>query len=239
MEQNILFFSILAGFSTVLGIFLALLRESWILKFSHYINSLAAGLILGVAFFHLFPESIELTDNALFFVLVGFLCFYFLETIMVIHSGSEIHFRGTDNPMHARGIVMFSGLFLHSFIDGVIIGVGFEVEETLGMLTSLGVILHELPEGVTTFSILLNSLKRSAALTMSLLVAFATPLGGMLSLIFIGSMSDPVVGSLIALAGGSFLYIAASDLIPETHERMGLRNAGFLFSGVLLLYLLS
>ena len=158
---------------------------------------------------------------------------------MVIHSGSEIHFKGDNNPKHARGRVMFSGLFLHSFIDGIIIGVGFEVEQKLGMLTSLGVILHELPEGVTTFSMLLNSIKRSAAFTMSMFVALATPLGALLSLTFIGNLSEPVVGRFIALAGGSFLYIAASDLIPETHEKMGLLNAAFLFSGVLLLYLLS
>ena len=74
---------------------------------------------------------------------------------------------------------------------------------------------------------------------MSIAVALATPLGALISLTFIGDISEPILGLLLALAGGSFLYIAASDLIPETHEKKGFQNAGFLLMGVLLLYLLS
>ncbi|MCJ7686434.1 MAG: ZIP family metal transporter [Desulfobacteraceae bacterium] len=239
VQFSIIFYSTIAGLSTVLGVMLVLVKERLVLKYSHYVNSFAAGLILGIAFFHLFPESLELSENALLFIFMGFLIFYLLENVMVIHSGSEIHFREKKNPQHSKGMVMFSGLFFHSLVDGIIIGVGFGIDPKLGLLTSLGVISHELPEGVTTFSLLIKSIKRKTALKLSVAVALATPLGALLSLTFIGSLSEAMIGLLLAMAGGSFLYIAASDLIPETHEEKRFGNAGFLLLGVLFLYLLS
>ena len=239
VEFSIIFYSSIAGVSTILGIIMVILKEGWVLKHSHYINSFASGLILGIAFFHLFPESLELSENALPFIFIGFLLFYLLENVMVLHSGSEIHFKVKNNPQHTKGKAMFSGLFFHSLLDGIIIGVGFEVDPKVGLLTSLGVILHELPEGVTTFSLLINSIKRKTALKLSIAVALATPLGALISLTFIGGLSESLVGLLLAMAGGSFLYIGASDLIPETHEEKGFVNAGFLLLGVLFLYSLS
>ena len=239
VEFSIIFYSTIAGVSTVLGIIMVILKERWVLRHSHYVNSFAAGLILGIAFFHLFPESLELSEHAVLFIFIGFLLFYVLENVMVLHSGSEVHFKVKSNPQHTKGMVMFSGLFFHSLLDGIIIGVGFEVDPKVGLLTSLGVILHELPEGVTTFSLLINSIKEKTALKLSIAVALATPLGALISLTFIGALSESVVGLLLAMAGGSFLYIGASDLIPETHEEKGLENAGFLLLGVLFLYSLS
>jgi len=103
LEFNILFYSTLAGLSTILGVVLVIFREKWVLRYSHYVNSFAAGLILGLAFFHLFPESLELSDNALLFIFMGFLLFYLLESVMVIHSGSEIHFFSSDELNKKRG----------------------------------------------------------------------------------------------------------------------------------------
>jgi zinc and cadmium transporter len=236
---NIILYSAIAGLSTLLGIIMVIINEGRVVRYSHYVNSFAAGLILGVAFFHLFPESLELSENALLYIFVGFLVFYLLENLMVLHSGSEIHFRGKRNPQHTKGMVMFSGLFFHSLIDGVIIGVGFEIDPKVGLLTSLGIIMHEVPEGVTSFSLLIASIARKTALKMSVAVALATPLGALISLAFIGGLSESTVGLLLAMAGGSFLYIGASDLIPETHEEKGVANAGFLLFGILVLFSLS
>lgn len=236
---NVIFYSSLAGFATIVGVIMVVLKEEWVVRHSHLVNSFAAGLILGISFFHLFPEAIELSEDALLFILIGFLIFYLLENIMVLHSGAEIHFKEKHNPQHSKGIVMFSGLFFHSLIDGIIIGVGFEINKTMGLLTSLGVILHELPEGVTTFSLLVNTIRRKTALIMSIAVALATPAGALISLTFIGNLGETTVGLLIAMAGGSFLYIGAADLIPETHEEKGLRNAASLLVGVIFLYTLT
>jgi zinc and cadmium transporter len=239
VEFNIIFYSAIAGLSTLLGIALVIINEERVVRYSHYVNSFAAGLILGVAFFHLFPESLELSENALLYIFLGFLVFYLLENVMVLHSGSEIHFKGKRNPQHTKGMVMFSGLFFHSLLDGIIIGVGFEIDPRVGLLTSLGIIMHEVPEGVTSFSLLMSSIARKTALKMSIAVALATPLGALSSLAFIGGLSESTVGLLLAMAGGSFLYIGASDLIPETHEEKGVANAGFLLLGILFLFSLS
>ena len=240
-EFSIVFYSAIAGLSTIVGIIMVILKEEWVLKHSHPVNSFAAGLILGVAFFHLFPEALELSENALIFIFIGFLIFYLLENVLVLHSGSEIHFKDKEkfNPQHTKGYVMFTGLFFHSLLDGIIIGVGFEIDKTIGLLTSLGVILHELPEGVTTFSLLVNSIKKKTAIKLSVAVALATPIGALISLTFIGSLAEATVGILLAMAGGSFLYIGASDLIPETHEEKGFITAGSLLLGVLVLFSLS
>jgi zinc and cadmium transporter len=239
VEFNIILYSAIAGLSTLLGIALVIINEERVVRYSHYVNSFAAGLILGVAFFHLFPESLELSENALLYIFLGFLVFYLLENVMVLHSGSEIHFKGKRNPQHTKGMVMFSGLFFHSLLDGIIIGVGFEIDPRVGLLTSLGIIMHEVPEGVTSFSLLMSSIARKTALKMSIAVALATPLGALSSLAFIGGLSESTVGLLLAMAGGSFLYIGASDLIPETHEEKGVANAGFLLLGILFLFSLS
>jgi zinc and cadmium transporter len=239
IEYSIIFYSTLAGLATMAGIALGIIGQGLILRYSHYVNSFAAGLILGVAFFHLFPESLELSGKALLFIFLGFLAIYLLENVMVLHSGSEIHFREKNNPRLTKGMVIFSGLFFHSLIDGVIIGVGFEVNPRLGVLTSLGIISHELPEGVTSFSLLVTSIARKTAMKMAIAVALATPFGAILSLAFIGGLADSTIGLLLAMAGGSFLYIAASDLIPETHEKGGVANAGFFLLGILFLFFLS
>ena len=239
IELSIIFYSTIAGLSTILGIILVLLNNEWVLKHSHFMNSFAAGLILGIAFFHLFPESMELSENALLFIFIGFLLFYILENVMVIHSGAEVHFKEGTNPQHSKGLVMFTGLFFHSLLDGIIIGVGFEIDPKVGVLTSLGVILHELPEGITTFSILLSSIRKATALKLSVAVGLATPVGAILSLTFLSALSENAIGILLAMAGGSFLYISASDLIPETHKEKGYRNTVSLLLGVFFLFIIS
>ncbi|MFW6115319.1 MAG: ZIP family metal transporter [Thermodesulfobacteriota bacterium] len=219
-ESSIIFYSAVAGLSTIVGIALVLVGETWVVRYSHYVNSFAAGLILGVAFFHLFPESLELSEHALAFIFLGFLVFYLLENVMVLHSGSEIHFSKKNNPRLAKGMVMFSGLFFHSLIDGVIIGVGFEVDPKLGLLTALGIISHELPEGVTSFSLLVTSIERKSAIVMAVFVALATPLGAVLSLSFIGGLAESTVGCLLAMAGGSFLYQTSPGIIKFCSKRI-------------------
>ena len=118
---SIIIYSSIAGISTILGIIMVRLNEALVLRYSHPINSFAAGLLLAISFFHIIPESLELSEKALLFVFLGFLLFYLLENVMVIHSGSEIHFPNKEDPQHSKGHVMFAGLFFHSLIDGIII----------------------------------------------------------------------------------------------------------------------
>ena len=229
-------YGVIAGGATLAGIGLLMLGRDRVLRWSHHLNSFAAGAILAIAFLHLMPHSLEHNDKALIFIFGGFMAFYFLEAFFVLHSGAAIHYR---ERRRTRGMVAFYGLFFHSLVDGVIIGAGFEADTSLGVVLALGIILHELPEGMTTFSMLLETLDRKRAVWMSVAVALATPLGTTAVFFDLDGMSAGAMGGLVGVAAGSFLYIAASDLIPETHEGKGYQNALFLLAGVIAMALLS
>ena len=237
MNLSALLYSAIAGIATLGGISIVMARQELAVRYSHYVNSFAAGALITIALAHLLPESVELVDNALPIALGAFVGFYLLEAGLVFHSGSAIHYVDQHHrPTHDKGPIIFSGLFLHSLIDGFIIAVGFEVSFELGLLAAIGVILHELPEGITSFALMLRSMNRRTALALSIAVAVATPVGAAIALGPLSGLSESGLGVLMAIAGGSFLYVAASDLIPETHEKDVLQNIVFFLAGGGLLY---
>lgn len=238
--MNALLYSALAGAATLAGISLVRWKHDLAVRYSHFVNSFAAGALITIALAHLIPESVEMSGNALLAVLVSFVAFYLLEAALVYHSGSAIHF-AEMHPRHVRGRgpVIFSGLFLHSLIDGFIIALGFEVSPELGLFAATGVILHELPEGATTFALLLRTTSQRTTLYLSLGVALATPAGAAIALGPLSMLTGSGLGVLMAVAGGSFLYVAASDLVPEAHENGAFPNALFFLAGAGFLYTLS
>ena len=247
-EITVLFYGSLAGLATLLGIMLIKQTRDWAIKNSNYLNSFAAGLLLALVFLHLLPEATELSEIAPQVIFLGFFGFYVLENFIMIHSGTELRYCIDEEEPHSHmlpttGIMAFSGLALHSLIDGIIIGVGFEVSTEVGLLAAFAVITHEVPEGITSFA-LINETHPSKALMLSIIVGIATPIGALLSLLFIHNpglqLPESTIGILLALGAGTFLYVAASDLIPETHRRnQSLRNLGAFLIGVLLIILIS
>lgn len=237
---NSIFYGSLAGIASMLGITLVIARKEWTITHSHLVNSLAAGTILGVAFLSLLPESLEMNSHALPLAFVGFLVLYVIESAIVFHSGAEMRFHGhKEHGPAARAWTVFTGLFLHSLIDGLVIGIGFEISHEVGILAAAGVILHELPEGATTFALLVKWVSGRVALVLSILVGVATPFGALFALIAFPHMSRETMGGLLAAAGGSFLYIGAADLVPETHTQKGWVNAICLIGGAFLAFLLT
>jgi ZIP family zinc transporter/zinc and cadmium transporter len=237
-QITVLFYGTLAGIATLLGIFLMRKKQEWAIKRSRYVNSFAAGLILALAFFHLIPEAVEHSEIALPVIFIGFFLFYLLENFLVIHSGSEVHYHPSDpclsHTTAITGFMAFSGLVLHSLIDGIIIGVGFELSTELGILAAFAVISHEVPEGITSFA-LINETIPDKSLVLSIIVAFATPIGALISLLFIGTLSDDYIGILLGIAAGTFIYVAASDLIPQTHGSQNIRTmVSFIFGAIVI-----
>jgi len=232
---NTVFYGLVAGLATILGILLVLYFEKFARKNSTYLISFAAGVLMASALIFLVPESQELTQNALIFVLIGFLIFYLLEHFIVIHSCHEENCQG-----HALDKVAVIGIGFHSLIDGIAIAVGFEISAKIGLIATLAVILHELPEGITTLSILLHrNIKKKLAIIFSLIVALATPVGAILTYFFVIGISESILGILLAVTAGSFIYIAATDLVPETHIRFNKLNALVLLIGVFILYFIG
>jgi len=240
----VFFYSSLAGLATFAGMALILWREPWSRKHSSSLVSYAAGVLLSVGILHLLPEAQGLSEYASLAILAAFIAFYFLEHHLFFHASHEElhhasievhggHEHSCDNP-HPLGTVAFFGMTMHSLIDGMIIGTGFEVAPQLGTVAAIGVICHEVPEGIAMLSILLHyGYGKSRAILFTAVVALATPLGAMLTFTFIGALSPQGIGLLLAFATGSFIYIAASDLIPESHRARGWQGTLALCAGIL------
>jgi ZIP family zinc transporter/zinc and cadmium transporter len=224
--------------------YLVLVGEKWSRLHSAPLVSYSAGVLLGVGILHVYPEAQELTPNAPGFLLLSFLLFYFLEHHMFFHAGheqlhhadlalAECHDGNCRNP-HPLGMVAFAGLTLHSIIDGLIIGTGFEAGEDIGLLSALAVVAHEVPEGIAMIAILLHyGYPRARAVLFTCLVALATPCGAVVTYALVRQIDPAILGMLMAIAAGSFIYIAASDLIPESHRARGWRGSTALAGGIL------
>lgn len=235
---NTILYSVLAGSATVGGIYLVLKWEDWARRNMIYLISFAAGALLATAFLDLLPESLTLTTHSqtLMYTLLTFIFFYTLEQRVIIHSHVEEECEEHLTTKKSVGWMGFIGLGFHSLIDGLIIGAGFEAGPSLGLLTTLAVIFHDVPEGTSIFSILLHTgFKKPQALRYSWLIALAKPVGAISAYLFLGQVDGSLLGSLLAVAAGSFIYIAASDLIPETHRKTNHLNAVFVLAGVLFL----
>src|SRR3972149_2321093 len=134
MKLTIFFYSLLAGLGGIIGMSILIISEKWARKNSVKLISLSVGIFLGLIFIHFLPEAVELNQNALWFTLVGFLLFYFLESMMLLHSHSDEKASGERH--HTFGALAVLGLSLHSALDGLSIGIGFEVSSNLGYLAT-------------------------------------------------------------------------------------------------------
>ncbi len=219
-----------------MGMYLVLAKESWARKNTIYLISFSAGVLLSVAFSRLVPESLSLNKNALLWLVGGFVFFYILEHLIIIHSCQE----NEECVVHPIDKIALLGMGFHSLLDGVIIGVGFEISAALGILTTIAVLLHKLPDGISMISILLyNNYERKEAIRYSVIVALLTPIGAILSFVFFKELATEILGVFLAIAAGSFLYIASADLIPEIHKKSKVLNIILLILGIIMPFLVE
>jgi ZIP family zinc transporter/zinc and cadmium transporter len=228
-------YSLLAASAAMFGAFLVLKFHKWSEKNSLLLINFAAGVMLALAFAHLIPEAIEANPNALFYVLAGFLVMFFLQFIILFHPCHDDEGCKTHSTMDITSVI---GLSFHSFLDGVIIAVGFEAGAVLGIFTTIAVLLHKLPDGITISSILLhNGATKKKILNLSLLTAAFTPAGTILGMFLFKNIQQNILGIMLAAAAGSFIFLAASDLIPETHKCKSRLAPLMLFVGAALTFL--
>ncbi len=206
--------SIAAFCSTMIGGALALkLRDRL-----HLILGFSAGAVVAVAFFDLMPEALDLgapfgSQNILSVVALGFLLYLLLDRLLLLHS----HAHEEHEDHESRGHVRAGSLSLHSFLDGVGIGLAFQVSTAVGAVVALAVLTHDFSDGINTINVVTrDGGSRKYALLWLLVDAIAPVLGVILTLFF--SVSPAHLGLLLALFAGFFLYIGASDLVPESHH---------------------
>jgi zinc transporter ZupT len=209
-----LMFAGLTLFSTGLGGLAAIrLRDRL-----HLLLGFSSGAVLGVALFDILPEVFAFDHHAAYMPItaLGFLAFFGLERYTAMHRPRE-HAHAVASHEQELGAWTAAGLAVHSFLDGVAIGVGFQANFGIGLLIALGVISHDLSDGLNTVTVVLahgNPLQRA---TFWLGVDMLTPvLGAAITLPF--NLKTGVLPWLLAFFAGSFLYIGASDLLPEARE---------------------
>lgn len=172
----------------------------------------SAGTLLGGAFFHLLLEGVEKLEPmaAMAYALVGFIMFFFIE--------GYFHWHRCEHCEHPFTYLMLIGDGIHNLIDGLVIAAGFFVTPWLGFVTALMIIVHEVPQEMGLFGVLLyGKQKKPKALLYSFLAQSTCIIGGVIGY-FLSSKAEAFSHFLIPFAAGGFIYIAASDLIPEMHR---------------------
>lgn len=212
----VLIASSLACLVTTIGIYVIGKYEKWGKEHSAYFMSFAAGVLITVSFMHIIPKSFEMNDAAPGYLLVGFLGIYMFNRFLRMYVCHDYECTAD----YALGIVPMLGIGFHSFVDGLIYAVTFNVSIFTGVLAAVGMVLHEFPEGIVTFVLLERAgFSRNRSIVFAFLAAaLTTPLGTLISFPFIKNIDQTLLGSLLAITAGVLVYVGASHLLP-TVER--------------------
>lgn len=228
---------------SLVGVFTLSLQETLLRKYVFVLVSIAIGALLGDVFFHLIPESFEKFsgEKVGLMVLGGLFVFFLFEKYLHWHH----HFKEEDK--HAKGVHPVGRLVLvsdgvHNFLDGAIIAASFMAGPGVGVATTLAVTLHEIPQEIGDFGVLIHAgYAKRRALFLNFLSALLAVLGAALALA-LGSVAEFLIDWIVPAAAGGFIYIASSDLIPELHKNREYRNftleAMGIALGILAMYLL-
>jgi zinc transporter ZupT len=223
-------YATVAGLSDVVAAWIALRGKTARID-SRYIIGFAAGVLLAVSFLEILPE-VNLKEDA-FVLVLGFLTFYVLEKVMMIHACGE-----SECETHQIGPVAVVGMALDNFVDGAGMAVGYLIDPFLGLLITAAVVLHEIPQGLTAALIMQQARWSQPQIVGTLaLSGLLYPLGALMA----GLIPAAFLEKALAFIAGVFIYIGASDLLPEAHRKFNWKVivavvSGMAFMGVLRLF---
>lgn len=233
----ILISTFLVSIIAFVGILTLILKENLLEKILLILVALSAGVLMGGAFLHLIPEALERFANLdiFLFVLMGFVLFFLIEKLLHWQ-----HCHKEKCHVHTFAYMNLFGDCAHNFIDGLIIAASFAIDIRLGIVTTLAVALHEIPQEIGDFGVLVyGGFKKANALFLNFVCALTAIIGGVLGYFLSGYMETSVM-FLLPFAAGGFIYIAASDLIPEIRKETSLKksliNFGIFILGIVLMY---
>jgi zinc and cadmium transporter len=229
--------SLLAALVTAIGIYTIRHFEAWARKNSIYFVCFAAGVLISVSFLHIIPKSFEMNANAPASLLIGFVLLHLFNRFIT----AFVCERSPDSS-YGIGLIPMLGIGFHSFIDGVVYSIAFTVSFFTGALAATGMVLHEFPEGIITYMLLLRGgFSEKTSLVLAFLSAsLTTPLGVLVSYPYISRIDQPLLGSLLALSSGALVYVGATHLLPQAekeHRKYSLcaLGAGILVAVVIVL----
>ena len=207
----------------LIGIFFLSIKSEKLEKLLVYMISFSAGALLGDAFIHLLPEAVKTSGFTIMISLSVLAGIGFSFTAEKIIHWRHCHHPTTSKHPHHLSTMNLVGDGVHNFIDGIIIAASYLISIPVGLATTLAVVLHEIPQEISDFGVLVyGGYSKKKALMSNFLIALTSILGAILTLL-IGIKSEKLLLFLIPFAAGNFIYIACSDLIPELHKETKLK----------------
>ena len=198
------------------GVIFIGLKESLLRKIVMVLVGFASGTLLGGAFFDLLPEAVDMINPPItifYFVILGIIVFFSLEKFLYWR-----HCHEEECPVHTFAYISLVGDGVHNFIDGMIIAATFVFSFELGFITTLAVISHEIPQEIGDFGVLIyGGLGKRKALTYNFISALTAILGAIVTYYVVYLRNNYAL--LVPFAAGGFIYIAATDLMPELHKK--------------------
>ena len=211
---------LLVSIIALIGLFTLALKKDDLNKVLSFLVAFSAGSLLGSAFLHLMPESLEgISDKITVSILImlGIVIFFILEK--VVHW-RHCHIPASHDHPHPYAYTNLIGDALHNFLDGVVIASAYFVSIPLGITTTIAVAIHEIPQEIGDFGILIHGgFKTKQALLINFLTALSA-LAGAIIILTIGVGAEKFTKYMLPITAGGFIYIAASDLIPELQKEV-------------------
>jgi zinc and cadmium transporter len=207
--------TIVVSLISLVGVFTLWITKKALDKLLLILVAFSAGALLGGAMLHILPEAIEevAASSVFLYVLMGFALFFILERVLYWH-----HCHEGVCEVHPFSYLILFGDTLHNFIDGITIAVSFIVSIPFGIVTTFLIIGHEIPQELGDFGVLVyGGMSKLKALVYNLFSQAAAIVGGIIGF-FLSGIADGVAPIALSFAAGGFIYIAASDLIPELHK---------------------
>lgn len=238
----ILITTLIISTCSLIGVFTLSLKDESINKILSRLVALSSGALLGGAFLHLMPEGTEELGSKVFFTCVLAAIIFYLLVEKILHW-RHCHKGGGCETHRSMGYMNLIGDAVHNFIDGLVIAGAFVVDIRLGLITAVAMALHEIPQEIGDFGVLLYSgFKKKRALFLNFVSALLVVAGGICGWI-LSRFSIGAEKYLLPLAAGGFIYIAVSDLMPELRKNLSLKrffvDLLFLVAGVGVILLVS
>lgn len=222
--NTLLLYSLISGIFSLAGGLLVLINTSLSKKLMTPLIAFGAGAFLAASFLDMLPEAIEQVEEVhpiFYSLLIGFIAFFILERILMrIHKHTEHAHHHSDHTESLPWLIIV-GDSLHNFLDGIVIAIAYVANPVLGLPTALAIAAHEIPQEIGDFSILLSlKWKKTKIIVVNVIQSLLT-IPGVLVGYYMSQAIEQYIPYLLAFTAGIFIYIAASNIIPELHHRAG------------------
>jgi zinc transporter ZupT len=223
--------SFFAALVTSIGIYTIRNFADWGQRNTTYFMCFAAGVLISASFLHIIPKSLAMNPQAPMYLLLGYFGLHFFDRFLT----AFVCQKDPEKAQYHVGLIPMIGIGFHSFIDGFVYSIAFTVSIFTGFLATTGMVLHEFPEGIITYLLLLKGgfKERNALILAFLAAAFTTPLGMLVSYPIMGVLDQSTLGALLSLSAGTLVYVGATHLLPRAEQEQKKYSFVALGGGVL------